>query len=602
MVDQNLRRRNRAASPAVTPEPCDHRRVRGKNLAIGALAAAGFIAIVRLTGDREGGGPRPPAPSRPAAPAPAASPPAGPEATPGPDEISVLSLLDEMIDLGRLARLPAARFVAGQAASTDRRSRSPDDAAAWFANDDFVTPTQANLVRVEARPDGSKRYVLADVTGPGAIVRIWSATPTGTLRIHIDDEPAPALEAPMAALLRGDVAPFARPLAHVAARGYNLYFPFPFARRCVVTVDDIVSPDPFTGRPMAKLYYQIGYRRYTDAPAGLRPFSAAELTRAAPTIARVAAVLRDGPQPAAPPPGGQVVTIAETDVDPAHPSVTEVPAPPGGAAIMELRLQSAERAPAKLRSTRLSIAFDGETTVDAPLIDFFGTGPGWNTYSSLPFTVAAEDLLVCRFRMPFARRAVVTIARSAPGAVKVAGALVLARAPFGEDSLLFHARWRPREVLPTRPFRDWHVAGIKGRGHLVGAVLDVENPNGALWWGEGDEKIYVDGETFPGFFGTGTEDYFGYAWSSTERFEHAYHAQTAAGGNGFAGAYSMNRFHIFDPIPFARALRFDLEIWHWTEDTSIAVDATVYWYARPGAGAGDDFHSSTGSATRPAAR
>ena len=42
-----------------------------------------------------------------------------------------------------------------------------------------------------------------------------------------------------------------------------------------------------------------------------------------------------------------------------------------------------------LRSTRLSIAFDGETTVDAPLIDFFGTGPAWNTYTSLPFTVAA---------------------------------------------------------------------------------------------------------------------------------------------------------------------------------------------------------------------
>ena len=43
----------------------------------------------------------------------------------------------------------------------------------------------------------------------------------------------------------------------------------------------------------------------------------------------------------------------------------------------------------------------------------------------------------------------------------------------------------------------------------------------------------------------------------------------------------MNRFHILDPIPFTRSLRFDLEIWHWTE-TTVAVDATVYWYARPG--------------------
>ena len=69
-------------------------------------------------------------------------------------------------------------------------------------------------------------------------------------------------------------------------------------------------------------------------------------------------------------------------------------------------------------------------------------------------------------------------------------------------------------MLPTRPFRDWHVAGIQGQGHLVGTVLDVENPPAAAWWGEGDEKIYVDGEAFPSLFGTGTEDYFGYAWST----------------------------------------------------------------------------------------
>ena len=155
-------------------------------------------------------------------------------------------------------------------------------------------------------------------------------------------------------------------------------------------------------------------------------------------------------------------------------------------------------------------------------------------------------------------------------------------------------------MFPTRPFRDWHVAGIEGQGHQVGTLLNVENPPGAAWWGEGDEKVYVDGETFPSLFGTGTEDYFGYAWSTPTRFEHAYHAQTAAAGAGFGGLWSMNRFHILDPIPFARSLRFDLEVWHWTDNTSIGVDATVYWYARPGGR--DDLQSAAGSASRPAAR
>ena len=50
----------------------------------------------------------------------------------------------------------------------------------------------------------------------------------------------PAIEAPFAGLLSGEVAPFVSPLAHVTARGYNLYFPIPYSRRCVVTVDSIV--------------------------------------------------------------------------------------------------------------------------------------------------------------------------------------------------------------------------------------------------------------------------------------------------------------------------------------------------------------------------
>src|SRR6185312_11027526 len=63
--------------------------------------------------------------------------------------------------------------------------------------------------------------------------------------------------------------------------------------------------------------------------------------------------------------------------------------------------------------------------------------------------------------------------------------------------LLFHAGWRPRVVLATRPFRDWHLGTLEGSGHQVGTMLDVENPPSVSWWGEGDEKITVDGEPFP---------------------------------------------------------------------------------------------------------
>ena len=433
-------------------------RGRAVSIAIALLAAAGFVAIVRLGGGRgtDDGAPPPPDPSRPAAPASAAPPasaaapgpppadPVGPEATPAPGEISVLSLLGEMVDLERLARLPRARFSAGMTASTDRRSRRPEDGDSWFANDDFVTEKLPNLVRVETPPGGGNRYVLADVTGPGAIVRIWSATPSGTLRLYVDDHPTPVLETPMAALLRGEVRPFTPPLAQVSARGHSLYFPFPFARRCVVSVDDLLSSDPFTGQPMKKLYYQIGYRRYgAEQASRLRPYSAAELARAAPTIARVAKVLRDG-LPAFHEGEDGPIAIERASVQPGRPSVTTI-ARQGGAEIAELLIMTPERNPQTLRSTRLQIAFDGETTVDTPLIDFFGTGPALNSYTSLPMTVAGEGLLICRFRMPFAKRAAVTIARNDPGAIEVGGHIaVKGGVPFGKESLLFHAGWRAR--------------------------------------------------------------------------------------------------------------------------------------------------------------
>ncbi len=558
--------------------------MRKSHLAIGLLATAGFCAILWLGRGRTPEE-RPPRPVERPAPTPpvAALPPPGPEPTPAPGEISVLTLLHEMVDLDHLARLPGARFAAGQAASTDRRSKRPTDADGWFANDDFVTDSEANLVRVETAPDGGKRYVLLDAAGPGALVRIWSANPTGTLRIYVDGDARPALEAPMAALLSGAVSPFVAPFGQITARGYSLYFPIPYRSHCVVTVDSIVSPDPFNGRPTAKLYYQIGYRAYRPSAAGdLRPYASTELARAGGAIARTAVLLRDGLSAPGSRPGRRTIALPAATLDREHPASLTVAAPAGGGRLTELRLATSERAPDKLRSMTLTLAFDGDETVSAPLVAFFGTGPDIVPYRSLPMIIEPDGTLVCRFPMPFRERAVLYVSRDGSGTAELHGSVVVDAVAFDAASMLFRATWRPRAVLPTRPLQDWHIATLEGTGQQVGTLLDVENPPGVSWWGEGDEKIFVDGESFPSLFGTGTEDYFGYAWSQAETFAHAYHAQTRAPPSGFAGLFSMNRFLVLDPVPFERSLRFDLEIWHWS-DTSIAADAILYWYARPGA-------------------
>ncbi|MBN1124003.1 MAG: DUF2961 domain-containing protein, partial [Sedimentisphaerales bacterium] len=129
-----------------------------------------------------------------------------------------------------------------------------------------------------------------------------------------------------------------------------------------------------------------------------------------------------------------------------------------------------------------------------------------------------------------------------------------------------------------------------GRGRFCGVNLHIWNPRGGqcpevawchghYWWGEGDEKFFVDGEKFPSTFGTGTEDYFGYAWGSAELFENCFHNQTISMNN--KGHISVNRFQIADNIPFQTSFEGAIEKYfpnHWPT----VYDSIVWWYQAPG--------------------
>jgi hypothetical protein len=101
------------------------------------------------------------------------------------------------------------------------------------------------------------------------------------------------------------------------------------------------------------------------------------------------------------------------------------------------------------------------------------------------------------------------------------------------------------------------------------------------WWGEGDEKIYVDGEAFPSFLGTGTEDYYGYAWCRPEKFTHPFIAQPTGEGNLSPGMTVNMRYRTLDAIPFQSEIQADIELWHWVK-TTINYAMSSFWYARPG--------------------
>jgi len=151
------------------------------------------------------------------------------------DEITIESLLRQMLQRDALASFPDPPCTCRQASSYDRRSVAPDKPG-WFANDDW-----SQFIGSEQR-NGRTEWIMMDAEGPGAIVRFWMGTPfpergpKGTLRVYLDGSDRPAIEEEADSLLSGrSFVP--EPLYEELCYGRNLYLPIPYARRCKVTYD-----------------------------------------------------------------------------------------------------------------------------------------------------------------------------------------------------------------------------------------------------------------------------------------------------------------------------------------------------------------------------
>jgi hypothetical protein len=142
---------------------------------------------------------------------------------------------------------------------------------------------------------------------------------------------------------------------------------------------------------------------------------------------------------------------------------------------------------------------------------------------------------------------------------------------------------------------------VSGKGRIVGAAAFLGNPSNATtswgnWWGEGDEKIFVDNDSFPSFFGTGSEDYFNYSWSSTRIFSFPFCGQPRNDGPGNRGYVSNYRWHINDDIPFSNLAAFYMELGHHGLVKDFTYGRIVYYYALPGSI--DDFRRISYDDTR----
>jgi len=245
-----------------------------------------------------------------------------------------------------------------------------------------------------------------------------------------------------------------------------------------------------------------------------------------------------------------------------------------------------------LKNLVLRAWWDGESSpsIEAPIGDFFGLNLGeYFNYQSALLAVAPQKALNCYFQMPFDSAAKITLTNE--GKVRTNNlyfAIDYTTVPALPPNLgRFHAQYR--QAAPCKKSADTTGKNLNGtdnyvffeatgRGHFIGVTQGVlQNADG--WFGEGDDMIFIDGESQPVINGTGTEDYYNGAWDFY--------------GNAFAnlrqgapfiidpertgGRYCLYRWHTESFITFEKSIKVTIEHGH-ANDRADNFYSVGYWY------------------------
>lgn len=223
-----------------------------------------------------------------------------------------------------------------------------------------------------------------------------------------------------------------------------------------------------------------------------------------------------------------------------------------------------DRGARMLRGLRLDIYWDGAArpAVSAPLGDFFGVGLGrMAAFESALFSNPEGRSLNAVVPMPF--RTGMRITMTNESGVDLPELFYDINYTLGDrhppNMLYFHAHFRRER--PTRLRQDYEILPrVEGRGRYLGANIGVITDRGTYshtWWGEGEIKIYLDGDReLPSLVGTGTEDYVGTAWGQGE-YAHLYQGSPIADER--AGQWAFYRYHLPDPVYFRRDVRVTMQ-------------------------------------------
>ncbi len=511
------------------------------------------------------------------------------------EKVTLESLLTEMTDRSELTYFPENQYSLKQFSSYDRNSVSPDSLG-WFANADYT-----QFIR-EEQNGGRREFVLFDAEGPGTLVRWWMTFSgpdaySGTMRVYIDGSDKPVIEGNILDILSGTIlateplASSVSPLTERGHRGHNLYLPIPYAKNCKITYEcDAVKIEE--NKRVPSIYYNICYRSY-DKNVEVESFSMDVLKRAETVIRQTAETLLA--------PFTQTEVAQKKSIQLEENDNLTIDLNENGKAISRVAVKlQADNLNQALRSTVLEMSFDGNQTVWIPVGEFFGTGYQLHPSKTWFTQVTNDGWMEARWLMPFKKSAQISLVNYGKQQVNAELKISMEAGKWKGNSMYFGASWHEHNQIETwkddaATDDEWHFdmnyVTLKGQGVYVGDAVTVFNTVDG-WWGEGDEKIFVDGEKFPSSIGTGSEDYYGYAWCRPEVFSHPFIAQPVGDGSFHPGMSVNMRFRALDAIPFQTEINSNIEMWHWVK-TKVNYAQSAFWYAKPGFTSNDQPNTET---------
>jgi len=489
-------------------------------------------------------------------------------------EVAPPTGLGALVRISHLPLVPPQGWTCGQASSFSRKDVNQDE---------------RNFIKVE----DADQWLL-DVKGPGCIYRIWmtgilrgktskqntplAETTKARIRMYFDGEKKPTVNVAYPTLFgRGRLFPFLPPLSRTFKSGKErhaweapssiCYVPMPFEKSVRIVGENLA-------------FYHVTYHRFPKGTK-VRTFSFFNMSEAQDAAyTRAAEIMRNlGSDPKGSVPGQRTLSWRRS-IRAGEEVVLGTIA--GPAIIDSLAVKIADMTPLKCRGVRLRIWWEGESTpsVDCPIGDFFGTGFDEHPFKSVMMGMTQKQWY-SYFPMPFRRQAKVAIRNDLKQHVRLLRFDVQYHpVPRLPDNIgTFHAEWKIQTDIPEG--RDYVVLAAQGRGKYVGCNLSMQSHAGTkgIHYLEGDEKIYVDGETRfpPAYVGTGTEDYFNgsYYWNAVDVTHGPFAGLTYKDWD--ETRVCAYRFHVTDWVPFQKRIKVTIE--HGGTSTHPSDYASVaYWY------------------------